>query len=541
VSEIGRELAGETPVPGTADWQRHGIRDSVLVAAMASGTAAIAALLGVVRLLSEAAHQRESAQIDGLLALVFISSLLAIVFARRYARDFRAASVALRAAEDKAHALARHDPLTGLANPQHFTEQLAALVRQIRAERGRASVLMLELEGFGPINNLHGRSVGDQILVEFAARMVRAMDPGAVLARTGGNDFALVQPGMQSLEDPTRLARRLIVAAGEPFTVGGRAIRLGASIGIAVAPDDGVLAEDLIRRAALALDRAKAEGRSSVRFFEHDMDAFVERQSRIERELEAAIASSAIAAHYHPIVSLADNRIVAFEALARWKTPELGWVSPVSFLAIAEESGLISALGDQLLRRACADAKRWPTEIKLAFNISPHQLQDRALGLRILTILAESGLDPRRLELEITEGSLVGDVDLAARLISELRRAGVCIALDGFGTGHATIAQLLTLRFDKIKLARSIVHRLGKDPESDVVVKAMIGLAGALGLNITAEGIEKPDQLARLKAAGCAEGQGFLFGKAVPPADVAALLRRGPRATPTAPVHTKVG
>jgi predicted signal transduction protein with EAL and GGDEF domain len=336
-----------------------------------------------------------------------------------------------------------------------------------------------------------------------------------------------VQFNVGSLEAPTRLARRIVVAAGEPIAVAGKKTTLELDIGIAVAPTDGTAADVLIRRAELSLHRANADEQPAVRFFEPNMDAHVEKRARLERDLRVAIAVSAVAPHYQPIVDLADGRVIGFEGLARWKHPQLGWVPPTSFIAIAEECGLIRELGDQLLRRACRDATSWPTDLKLTFNISPYQLRDRALGMRILSILAETKLDPRRIEIEISE--LTGDIATAREVISELRRAGVCVALDDFGIGYATVSQLLTLRFDKIKIARSIVQGLGKDANSAVIIKALTGLATALVLSVAAKGIEKPQQLAQLKSAGCLEGQGFLFGQAIAPTEIPALLRRGPR------------
>lgn len=283
-----------------------------------------------------------------------------------------------------------------------------------------------------------------------------------------------------------------------------------------------------MRRADLALYRAKAEGRSLIRFFEAAMDRHVERRAHIERDLRAAIADGTVAVHYQPLVSLEGNRIVGFEALARWSSPDLGSIAPSVFIAVAEECGLILELGDQMLRSACREAVRWPIDLTLAFNISPIQLRDPALGLRILSILGETGLNPHRLELEITESALIGDAELALEAIDALRGAGVHIALDDFGTGYATMSQLLSLRFDKIKIDKSFVDGLGSDPQSDVIVRATIGLAKGLGLTTTAEGIESPDQLASLRGHGCDQGQGYLFGRAIAAGDIPALLNRSP-------------
>jgi predicted signal transduction protein with EAL and GGDEF domain len=335
-------------------------------------------------------------------------------------------------------------------------------------------------------------------------------------------------PNIGSLDDPTVLARRIASAVAEPFVVENVTAEFGVGIGIAIAPNDGVHAGELVRRADRALYRAKAAGRSSVRFFEPEMDAHVERRIQIERDLRSAIAASGIIPHYQPLVSLDGNRIIGFEALARWENGDLGFIPPDVFIPIAEETGLINTLSDQLFRQACLDANAWPTTFVLAFNVSPVQLRDATLGLRLLSILGQTGFSPRRLEIEITEGALVENIGAAQTVIDQLRGAGVRIALDDFGTGYATLSQLLSLHLDKIKIDRSFVSRLDKSEDSQVIVRAILGLAKGFGLTTTAEGVEDAGQLAYLKANGCIEGQGYLFSKAIPADDIPALIKRPP-------------
>jgi EAL domain-containing protein (putative c-di-GMP-specific phosphodiesterase class I) len=293
-------------------------------------------------------------------------------------------------------------------------------------------------------------------------------------------------------------------------------------------------AEELVRSADRALYRAKGEGRSFIRFFEPGMDAHVERRIQIEHELRNAIASNLIIPHYQPLVSLEGNRIIGFEALARWESKNFGFVPPDVFIPLAEEIGLIGVLGDQLLRRACSDANEWPTDLFLAFNISAIQLREPTFGLRILAILGQSGFSPRRLEIEITEGALVDNIGIAQGVIDDLRKVGVRIALDDFGAGYATLTQLLSFHLDKIKIDQSFVSRLVRDKDSLVIVRAILGLAGGFGLTATAEGIEDAEQLACLKENGCTEGQGYLFGKAVAAAEIPALLKSAPHASAAA-------
>jgi diguanylate cyclase (GGDEF)-like protein len=448
-----------------------------------------------------------------------------MIFSFRRLQDLSKEMKGRAAAEKQALKLARHDPLTDLPNRRLFTEKLDGALLRTAAEGCRTAVLMLDLDGFKAINDTYGHVAGDRTLIEVGERMSAVLRANTLLARVGGDEFGIVLPNITSLDDPAGLASRIVSTIAEPFMIGNTATRLGIGIGIAVAPDDGAEQDELVRRADLALYRAKAEGQSIVRFFESEMDAHVEQRMRIERELRNALATQAIVPYYQPLISIAENRVIGFEALARWESEELGSISPGVFIPIAEECGLIGELGDQLLRRACIDAAAWPAEIKLAFNVSPFQLRNASLGLRILTILGDTGFDPRRLEIEITESALVDNLEVAQRIIEQLRQAGIRIALDDFGTGYATLRQLQTLHLDKIKIDRSFVDRVSNDNESMVIVRAILGLASGLGLTTTAEGIEDAEQLAYLKANGCTEGQGYLFGKAIPAQGTLALLK----------------
>jgi predicted signal transduction protein with EAL and GGDEF domain len=316
-------------------------------------------------------------------------------------------------------------------------------------------------------------------------------------------------PGIDSLDDPTNLARRIGSAVADPFIIGNATAELGVGIGIAIAPDNGIQLDELVRRADRDLYRAKAAGRSSVCVFETEMDAHVEQRIQLEGDLRSEIASNGIVPYYQPLVSLDRNLIIGFEALARWQNGDMGFVPPDVFIPIAEETGLISALGDQRLHHACVDARAWPDTFTLAFNISPVQLRDPTLGLRILSILGQTGFNPRQLEIEITETALVENIGAAQTVIDHLRQAGVRIALDDFGTGYATLSQLLSFHLDKIKIGRSFVSCLDKSEDSQLIVRAILGLAMGFGLTTPAEGVEDAGQLAYLKANGCAEGQGL--------------------------------
>jgi diguanylate cyclase (GGDEF)-like protein len=462
-------------------------------------------------------------EVDDIIFVLFMLSAAMMIYGFRRYQDLSREIKARTAAELDARNLARHDPLTGLPNRRFFKEKLEECLGVASATH-QVAILMLDLDGFKTVNDTYGHAVGDKALSEFARRVSKILRKGTFLARIGGDEFAIIKPKIDSLDDPTNLARRIAATVAEPFVIESVTADFGVGIGIAIAPDDGVDPDELVRRADRALYRAKAAGRSSVRFFESEMDAHVERRIQIERELRCAVAADSIVPHYQPVVSLDGNQVIGFEALARWQSKSLGYIPPDVFIPIAEEAGLISALSTQLLRRACLDANAWPDTFILAFNVSPVQLRDPTLGLRILSILGQTGFSPRRLEIEITESALVENIEIARIVIDELREAGVRIALDDFGTGYATLSQLLSFHLDKIKIDRSFVSRLDKSEDGRVIVRAVLGLAKGFGLATTAEGVEEPEQLAYLKANGCTEAQGYLFSKAVAAADIPALL-----------------
>jgi len=514
------------------DWQRRDVRDAAVIFGLAAVFFGWSDTQKFPLKLFKFALDHANWDIDDAVFVVFMISIALVVYAFRRTRDLTNEIKARRLAELEARNLARHDPLTGLPNRRCLSEQLVEILNGTISDGQRAAILMLDLDGFKKINDSLGHSAGDVVLIEFAQRL-SAISADALVARFGGDEFAVVLQRMGSLDDATRLARQIVAATSAPYQVGASTANFGVSIGIAIAPDDGTEVDEIVRRADVALYRAKADGRSNVRFFEAEMDALLEKRALTERELRNAIAGDGIEVHYQPLVHLDGEKIVGFEALARWSSPSLGQVPPGEFIPIAEECGLIGPLGVKVLRIGCREAARWPKHLTLAVNVSAIQLRDPQFGLHVLAILGETGLSPSRLEIEITESAIVGDPTIARRVIGELRAAGIRIAIDDFGTGYATMSQLLSLRFDRIKIDRSFVERLGRDPDSAVIVRAIIGLADGLGLATTAEGIEDGDTIALLRASGCMEAQGYVFGKAMPARDLPALLGRetmGPEA-----------
>jgi diguanylate cyclase (GGDEF)-like protein len=512
-------------LPVWLDWNFSATRDAFLLFGTGMVIFAVAHFYDLPPHLLQFGLDHKDWEVDDAIFVIFMLSVALIVYGFRRYRDLSAEIKARASAAVEARKLARHDPLTGLPNRRFFEEQLEQYLGNA-SDTAQMAVLMLNLDGFKTVNDTHGHAAGDKALNEFARRVSAIVRADAFLARVGGNEFAIIMPEIGSLDDPSNLARRIAAAGAEPYVVENVTAEFGVGIGIAIAPNDGRHADQLVKRADRALYRAKAAGRSSIRFFEPEMDAHVERRIQIERELRSAIASNSIVPYYQPLVSLDSNRIIGFEALARWQNGDFGFVPPDMFIPVAEETGLINALGDQLFRRACLDANAWPATFVLAFNVSPIQLRDPTLGLRLLSILGQTGFSPRRLEIEITESALVENVGVAQTVIDELRQAGVRVALDDFGTGYATLSQLLSFHLDKIKIDQSFVSRLDKGGNGQVIVRAILGLAKGFGLTTTAEGVENAGQLAYLKANGCTEGQGYLFSRAVPADEIPALINR---------------
>jgi diguanylate cyclase (GGDEF)-like protein len=428
------------------------------------------------------------------------------------------------AAERRAHKLAHTDPLTGLANRRHFETTLRNAAELPLGPNEVHAVLMLDLNGFKQVNDLFGHAEGDDLIAAAAAQLRSATRQQDLVARLGGDEFAIIAYHLAGVEGATNIALRILKAFEKPIGLKAHQHKVGLGIGIALFPRDADNAEELLRKADIALYRAKNESESAVRFFEEEMDRHVRERDSLERELRAAIGTSALRPWYQPIVDLKTGEVIAFEALARWSHSRLGDIEPERFIPIAESSGLIRPLGDWLLRCAVNDAMSWPHHVTLSFNISPAQLKDPTLGLRILKILGEAGLPPQRLEVEITESALVRDMEMAKSVLSSLRDAGISIAIDDFGTGYSNLYHLRHFKLDKLKIDRSFIHAMNSEVESAAIVRALTGLGKGLGLTIIAEGIEDGTERDTLVGQGCQQGQGFLFSQAVPAAEIGSFF-----------------
>ena len=434
---------------------------------------------------------------------------------------------AWREAQEKLAYLAHHDPLTCLPNRTKFREDLEQTLRLVNRD-GRVAVLCLDLDHFKEINDSLGHPIGDDLLKDVACRLRTSVREGDTVARLGGDEFAIVQAGIDlQASESSSLAERLVEILGAPYDIQGHQLNIGVSIGIAFAPNDGEDPDQLLKNADMALYRAKEDGRGTYRFFEPGMDARAQARRLLEIDLRAALTRDEFEVHYQPIHDLNTDQITAFEALIRWKHPLRGMISPMDFIPLAEETGLITQLGDWILRKACMDAATWSREVRVAVNLSPVQFKNSNLMQSVISALAASGLAPERLELEITESVLLQDSEATLAALHKLRSFGVKISMDDFGTGYSSLSYLRSFPFDKIKIDRSFVHELATRDDSMAIVRAVTGLGKSLGISIVAEGVETNEQLGLLRTEGCTEVQGFLFSRPRPAQDVEAMLSYG--------------
>ena len=425
--------------------------------------------------------------------------------------------------------MAHYDALTDLPNRVLFRERLDGGLRTIEVGK-QLAVLYIDIDEFKRINDSLGHSIGDELLKVVAGRLRGCIAATDFVARLGGDEFAIIQTAVERPADTMDLIARIYQAIREPYDCVGHLLTTDASIGVALAPQDGTDLDHLLKSADLAMYEAKADGRRTYRFFEPGMDARVKALRALELDLRQAIADGGFEIHYQPLVHLRDNRVTGCEALLRWRHPQRGMISPAEFIPVAEETGLIDALGEWVLGTACAEAVSWPDQIKLAVNVSPVQFRSQAFALKVAVALAASGLPAHRLELEITEAVLIRDDETALAMLHQLRKLGVGIALDDFGTGYSSLSYLQRFPFDKIKIDRCFIKDVAEAEGSACIVQAVVNIAAARHMTTTAEGVETEQQLDMLRKLGCTEMQGYLFSPAVPAADISRLLlsRRDP-------------
>jgi diguanylate cyclase (GGDEF)-like protein/PAS domain S-box-containing protein len=430
-------------------------------------------------------------------------------------------------AENRIAHMAHHDALTDLPNRVLLRDRLQQELTYVR-RGGQLAVLYLDLDHFKSVNDTLGHSTGDELLKAAGDRLRGCLQDSDFIARLGDDEFVIIQTTLDEATDAAALAQRVrdeMIRA--PFELNGHRIVVDISIGIALAPNDGADADQLLKSADMALYGAKSEGRGTYRFFEPDMDARMKRRRALEADLRNALVNGEFELSYQPIVNVQNNQVSCCEALLRWNHPERGTILPAEFIPVAEDTGLMVPIGEWALRQACTDAAVWPAGISVAVNVSPVQLTNETWSQTVVGALAASGLLPRRLELEITESVLVRNNQPTLRSLGQLRELGVRIVMDDFGTGYSSLSYLRSFPFDKIKIDRSFVDDVLNSADTLKIVQAIASLASGLNMITTAEGVETEQQLEIIRAAGCTEMQGYLFSPPRPVAEILWLILTG--------------
>ncbi|MEG6508539.1 bifunctional diguanylate cyclase/phosphodiesterase [Methyloligella sp. 2.7D] len=418
-------------------------------------------------------------------------------------------------AEQQLRFLENHDALTGLPNRTAFTKLLSDSLNQMFRTRTHIAVLCVDVDKFKEINDMLDHSGGDAVLSEIARRIRTTMREGDLFGRLGGDEFAIALTDITNLADVMNFMHRLVDVMRAPFLIDGKEMVCTTSVGIALAPGDGESAGVVLKHADIALTRAKRDGGQRMCFFERSMDKALQRRRMVEHELRLALGRGEFDLLYQPQFSLQTEKQTGTEALIRWYHPVHGKIAPAHFISVAEDTGLIVPLGEWVLRRACSDAVKWPSPVTVAVNLSPAQFRDSDIAKVVSDILEETGLPPERLELEITENLLINDTEEVLQKLKTLRALGVAIAMDDFGTGFSSLSYLARFPFSKIKIDRQFIHTMTKDPAVKAIVKTIVALGKALGMTVTAEGVETVEQATMLREYGCPQVQGFLYSEPV--------------------------
>ena len=452
-------------------------------------------------------------------SLLYFLGVALVVFSTRRIVDQRSEQKRRLAAEQHALVLSMRDPLTQLPNRRQFESEIHAALKR---PNSKMTLLLLGLSEFKKLHDVYGHLGCDTVLLQLADRLRAGIDPGNFFARIGDDEFALSLPHADP-EIAGKIALSLVEIVKENVEIGIEQLSIVANVGIAQSGRGQVTVDELLRCAHVALSRAR-NNRTEYCFFDPMMDAHVRERSLMEKDLRTALERHEIQSFYQPIVDLKSRRIVGFESLARWRHPVSGFVPPERFIPLVEELGLTNLLWSQLFAEACRDAATWPDDVWLSFNFSPAQLSDRSFADSVLAMLRNTGLPAHRLEAEITENALVTDIEATRHAMESLHNSGVRIAIDDFGTGFSSLYHLYELRFDKLKIDRRFVQELGLTAESDIFMRAIVGLCGGLNLSITAEGVENEAQALAALLHGVHQAQGFFFGKAVSASEALQLI-----------------
>ena len=450
-------------------------------------------------------------------------------------RGFASDLTKMRQSEVELDRLARQDSLTGLANRQALRRALDdALVGAVRRKH-RCSIFLMDLDRFKAVNDTLGHPAGDTLLRLVSLRLRDVIGDLGQVGRLGGDEFEVVLPSTSDQTELSKLAQGIIDSLSRPYTINGTAVTIGASVGIVTSDYDDRTSDDLMRDADLALYAAKAAGKGCFRFFAPEMHEAARERQLMESDLRVALEKGQLRLVYQPCVNASSEAVTGFEALIRWDHPEHGPVSPVEFIPLAEEIGLINEIGEWVLRTACAEAAKWPQNISVAVNLSPVQFKSHALPTIVRTILSETDFPAKRLELEITEGVFLNNDEHVHEMIHALKAIGLKLALDDFGTGYSSLSYLQRVPFDKIKIDRSFVTGASDlEGRNAALIRAMVGLASDLKMQTTAEGVETPEELQLVRNLGCSLVQGYIFGKPMPPEEALELARKGAATLPEA-------
>jgi len=455
-----------------------------------------------------------------ILTSVILAAITLILLRRAFAKSAHARENYLA----RMTQLAKYDSLTGLPNRNLLYARLKQLLSDESDKTGIFAVLSLDLDRFKNVNDSLGHWVGDLLLQEVARRIEGLLPTDCIAARFGGDEFVVLSTILANPVEAGLLAERLIETIGAPYHINQQRIDIGASVGIAISPENGEDADDLLRNSDLALYRAKVEGRATARYFAAEMNAAVQSRRLMEIDLREALANDRLEVFYQPLISISTGQVCSCEALVRWNHPTRGYISPAEFVPLAEETGLIGELGEFVLNVACKEAASWPRNLGISVNLSVVQFRSCDLVSLVNSVLLATDLEPSRLELEITESVLMDEKETARQTLEALRELGVQISLDDFGTGYSSLAYLSSFPFDKIKIDRSFVRDVRNRPDSAAIISAILDLAANLGMSTTAEGVETVEDLDWLHAQGCNTAQGFLFSEAVSARDLKPLL-----------------
>jgi diguanylate cyclase (GGDEF)-like protein len=423
---------------------------------------------------------------------------------------------AARQAADRIAHMARHDALTSLPNRLQLMDDLAAALKQAQSRDTQCAMLLVDLDRFKTINDSLGHVAGDHLLQQVSRSFETVISDEMTAGRLGGDEFAIVVPEAESREELEQLCLAMISALQGPFLYREQRLFVGASVGVAFGPRDGDTVEELIRNADLALYRAKAGSGNDIRFYEPGLHARAEERRKLELALRNAMDAGEFTLAYQPVVAAQSGEITSCEALLRWHNAELGDIPPAKFIPIAEETGMLGRIGEWVLRRACKEASFWPEDVGIAVNVSPRQLRDPGFIVTLVSALTQAGLEPSRLELEVTESVFLELTGATQKVLQQIQSLGVKLAMDDFGTGYSSLGYLRRADFDTLKIDQSFVQSISaQDPESTAIIRAVVALAGSLGMKTVAEGVATPEQLGIVRALGCDKIQGYIFSRPI--------------------------